>query len=287
MGVVGGVRGLRRRTPSRSRSGSRSCGLTSRTTSNASTPGTAAERLAAAARKSASSGDAESVTQGRRKPCDVTAFRCRSRIAGRAYTVPGCRKFSRSRTTSPPSWPASATACSARCASGSHCTIRLRGNQLTLEGDDTQRRRGACGRRRARRAGRGRPRDRPRHGRRRARRARPGRGHPRRLRGRRLAAPRHEDRAEDGQPEALRRRDPLAHDHVRDRPGGHRQDLPGDGARGRGALRAGGRPDHPHAAGGRGGRAARLPARATCWPRSTRTCARSTTRSTTCSTPTA
>ena len=44
--------------------------------------------------------------------------------------------------------------------------------------------------------------------RRRARRARPGRGHPRGLRGRRLAPPRQEDRAEDGQPEALRRRDP-------------------------------------------------------------------------------
>ena len=109
--------------------------LTSRTTSNASTPGTAAS-LSAAARKSASSGDAGAWRRSKetvwRKRVPVKAA-----IAGRAYTVRSCRKFSRSRTTSPPSWPASATACSARCASGSHCTIRLRGNQLTLEGDDT------------------------------------------------------------------------------------------------------------------------------------------------------
>ena len=71
-----------------------------------------------------------------------------------------------------------------------------------------------------------------------------------------------------------------------DRPGRHRQDVPRDGARGRGALRARGRPHHPHAPRGRGRRAARLPARATCSRRSTRTCARSSTRSTTCWTPT-
>ena len=40
-------------------------------------------------------------------------------------------------------------------------------------------------------------------------------------------------RAEDRQPEALRRRDPQQHDHVRHRPGRHRQDVPGgrDGRR--------------------------------------------------------
>ena len=128
-----------------------------------------------------------------------------------AYTVAAMQEVAlRSRTTSPPSSPASATACSSALRERLDCTIRLRGNQLTLEGDDARRRRGARGRRRARRAGRGRPRDRPEHGRRRPRRARPGRGHPRRLRRRRLAAPRQEDRAEDGEPEALRRRDPRA-----------------------------------------------------------------------------
>ena len=52
-----------------------------------------------------------------------------------------------------------------------------------------------------------------------------------------------------------------SHGHVRDRPGRHRQDVPRDGARRRGALGAPGRADHPHAPRGRGGRAARLPAR--------------------------
>ena len=47
-----------------------------------------------------------------------------------------CRKCSRSRTTSPPSSPASATACSDALRERLDCTIRLRGNQLTLEGDD-------------------------------------------------------------------------------------------------------------------------------------------------------
>ena len=45
-------------------------------------------------------------------------------------------------------------------------------------------------------------------------------------------------------------------------------------------------PDHPHPARGRGGGEARLPARATSRPRSTRTCGRSSTPSSTCSTPT-
>ena len=41
-----------------------------------------------------------------------------------------------SRTRSRPSSPASRTASSTRCASGSSCTIALRGNRLTLGGDD-------------------------------------------------------------------------------------------------------------------------------------------------------
>ena len=67
--------------------------------------------------------------------------------------------------------------------------------------------------------------------------------------------------AEDRQPEALHGLDPRPHGHLRDRPGGHRQDLPrgrDGGRRARGAQR---QPDHPHPARGRGRRAARLPAR--------------------------
>ncbi len=50
-------------------------------------------------------------------------------------------------------------------------------------------------------------------------------------RGRRLAPPRDQGRPQDGQPEALRRLDPRQHDHVRDRPRRHRQDLPRGRAR--------------------------------------------------------
>ena len=81
---------------------------------------------------------------------------------------------------------------------------------------------------RADRAGpRGRARD-DRSGDRRPRRRREPGGDPR---GRRLAPPQHQGRAEDAEPEALRRLDPPPHDHLRDRPGRHRQDLPrgGDG----------------------------------------------------------
>ena len=49
--------------------------------------------------------------------------------------------------------------------------------------------------------------------------------------------------------------------HLRHRPGRHRQDLPRDRAGGRRAVRARGRADHPHPPGGRGRRAAGLPAR--------------------------
>ena len=159
--------------------------------------------------------------------------------------------------------------------------LNLRGNRLTLDGDDLK-----VAEARAvveelvdlvesgQEVGAGHDR----HG---AQRDRPGRGRPRHLRGRRLVAPRQADHAEDRDAEALRRRDPPLHRHVRDRPRRHRQDVSRDRARRRGAVRAAGRPHHPHAAGGRGGRAARLPARATCSPRSTRTCGRCSTRSTT------
>ena len=63
------------------------------------------------------------------------------------------------------------------------------------------------------------------------------------------------------QPEALRRRDPPQHDHVRHRPGRHRQDVPGGRDGGRRAVAPRGQPHHPHAPRGRGRRAARLPAR--------------------------
>ena len=66
---------------------------------------------------------------------------------------------------------------------------------------------------------------------------------------------------EVGQPEALRRRDPPRDGDVRRRPGRHRQDVPGDGDGDGRAVAARGQPDHPHAPGGRGRRAARLPAR--------------------------
>ena len=79
-------------------------------------------------------------------------------------------------------------------------------------------------------------------------------------RGRRVAPPQPARRPEVGQPEALRGRDPPLDGDVRHRPGRYRQDVPGDGDGHGGAVAARGQPDHPHAAGGRGGRAARLPA---------------------------
>ena len=94
-------------------------------------------------------------------------------------------------------------------------------------------------------------------------RARPGPLADAGARGRRLAPPQPARRAEVGQPEALRRRHPLEHGHVRHRPGRHRQDLPGDRDGRRRAVAARGQPHHPHPPRGRGRRAARLPARAT------------------------
>ncbi len=96
--------------------------------------------------------------------------------------------------------------------------------------------------------------------------------------------PRPLDPAQDAQPEALRRLHRQAHDHLRHRPGRHRQDLPGDGQGRAGAAVQERQPDHPHPPRGRGRRAARLPARARSARRSTPTCGRSTTPCTTWST---
>ena len=75
-----------------------------------------------------------------------------------------------------------------------------------------------------------------------------------------MAAPGLTRRPQDGQPEALRGLDPQQHDHLRDRPGGHRQDLPRRGDGRRRAVAPRGQPHHPHAPRRGGGRAPRLPA---------------------------
>ena len=141
------------------------------------------------------------------------------------------------------------------------CSISLRGNKLTLDGEGEPRRRGTRGRRRARRARRGRPRNRPRHRRRCRCRARPG-GDIRdifedvvwRHRGKKIA------------PKTVTQKryvDAIRGSTVTfgDRPGGNGQDVSRDRARCRGAEREAGRAPDPHAACRRGGRAARLPAR--------------------------
>ena len=76
------------------------------------------------------------------------------------------------------------------------------------------------------------------------------------------------------------------HDHVRDRAGRHGQELPRGRRGGPGAPAPRGAAHRAHPTGRRGRGAARLPARATSWRRSTRTFGRSTTPSTTCSVPT-
>ena len=75
------------------------------------------------------------------------------------------------------------------------------------------------------------------------------------------------------------------HDHVRHRPGRHRQELPRGRARGAGAPGEGGATasSSPVPRSRRASGSGSCPA--TCSPRSTRTCVRSTTRSTTCSIP--
>ncbi len=127
-------------------------------------------------------------------------------------------------------------------------------------------RRGRARRAAARRAGDDHPHRPGRH--RRDRRARPAHAARRddRAPGRRAVAehpvqPRSLDPAEDAEPEALRRLDRQAHDHLRHRPRRHRQDLPRDGQGRAGAAVQERQPDHPDPPGRRGGRAARLPAR--------------------------
>ena len=172
---------------------------------------------------------------------DATADRAPQRGRRRARAAAATPCCARSRATS------SAT-CS--CAATSSRSTASRG------------RRGRRDRRaRARRAHRAGPRDRARHDRRGHRRARPARVAGRDPRGRRLAPPLQAGRAEDRQPEALRRLDPQATRHVRHRPGRHRQDVPRRRAGRRRAEPPRGQPDHPHAPRGRGRRAPRLPAR--------------------------
>ena len=145
-----------------------------------------------------------------------------------------------------------------RATSTATCTCAATCSRSTAMPRPSSRRRG---RPRAVGADRPGPRDRGRDDRGgdpRARSARVAVGDPR---GRRLAPPHHQGRAQDRQPEALRRLDPPQHDHVRDRPGRHRQDVPGGRAGRRGAQPPRGQPDHPHPPRGRGRRAAGLPAR--------------------------
>ena len=66
---------------------------------------------------------------------------------------------------------------------------------------------------------------------------------------------------EDVGPEALRRRGARQHRDVRDRARGNGQELPRGRARRAGVAGQGGEPHHPHPARGRGGGAARFPAR--------------------------
>ena len=82
---------------------------------------------------------------------------------------------------------------------------------------------------------------------------------------------------------ALRRRHRRQHHHLRDRPRRHGQVVPRRRPRRAGAAGQRGGAHHPDAARGRGRGDGSASSRATSWPRSTRTCARSTTPSTTCS----
>ena len=125
-------------------------------------------------------------------------------------------------------------------------------------------------------------------------RLRPARGLLRQGRGRPLAgaprrAARHRDqpqerRAEDHRPEGVPAVGPQAADRVRDRPGRHGQDLPGDGGRRLGAPQPRGRADRAHPPRGRGRRGPGIPAGRPPREDPALPAARSTTRSTTCST---
>ena len=88
------------------------------------------------------------------------------------------------------------------------CKVFLRGNLLTLDGEESETQRRRARRARALRADRARPPDRAGHDRRRDGRARRARIARARARGRRVEPSRPARRAEDGQPEALRRLDP-------------------------------------------------------------------------------
>ena len=72
--------------------------------------------------------------------------------------------------------------------------------------------------------------------------------------------PRQDHPAQDAEPEELCGRDRRQHGDLRDRPGRHRQDLPGDGQGRPGPAAEGSQPHHPDPSGRRGGGAARLPA---------------------------
>ena len=141
--------------------------------------------------------------------------------------------------------------------------VHVRGNRITLHGEPA---RGRPRRAAARRAGDDHPHRPGRHHRDRRAGARDAARGDHRAPGRRAVPqhpvqPRPHDPAQDAEPEALRRLDRQAHDHLRHRPRRHRQDLPGDGQGRAGAAGQEGQPDHPDPPGGRGGRAARLPAR--------------------------
>ena len=171
------------------------------------------------------------------------------------------RRRSSSPTRPPPSWPAAATPCCARSRATSSATSSC---AATSSRSTASRRRSrpprpscASSPSSSSRATTSRPARSPPSPTRSTQHALAG-GDPR---GRRLEAPLQAGRAEDRQPEALRRLDPPEHDHVRHRPGRHRQDVPRRRARRRRAEPPRGQPDHPHAPRGRGRRAPRLPAR--------------------------
>ena len=162
--------------------------------------------------------------------------------------------------------------------------IRTNGHELIVEGEAGRRRARRTGARAARRAH---PRRlQARQGRREDGVAARRPGRERRARGllpaRRPADLRQEaGDAQERQPAPLSRRDRAARHRVRHRPGGHGQDVSRHGAGGRVSAGQAGQPHHPRAArrSKRGRSSAFFPA--TSRRRSTRTCGRSTTRSTT------
>ena len=151
--------------------------------------------------------------------------------------------------------------------------ILVRGNEITITGTRSRSRAARAVVRRAAGAPRegaptlrflGRPDDRADQGRRRRGGGRRRRDrHDEAERGARRHAPhraRHVGRTEDRRAEAVRRRDAELDRHLRDRTGGHRQDLSRRRHRGASPPRSSGVEVDPHAPGGRGGGAARIPA---------------------------